>query len=455
VKGIAATILRLLYVSRMQRWLAGIGFTAFLVSLGTLTRGWQEAEHFLIALAGVLGSFIVVIAPIVAGPILFSSMAAPRNMALIPHGRLKLLLGAMCSQLLLAAFIGAGLGAMKFAPAPAVFAIAFGALTFFFLGFCLAFQYRLVFLFWLPFLVLPRILSAAFPQLHLASRIATPRGLIVVVAASLLAWVVYGIRFVKSRRARRPVWSTVGLGSIAARLSRPSAFVLRAPRTFTPRGAAQILLTGNANFRRVILLAVLVFGAFFIFLTLITAAAPQPGGNPAYLFAFVICFMAALIPGIISGVMARRARLLWLSSGKGRAELFTALELQCWRFMFLAIGAALLMAVPIVALGNHSAPAPNIVVAMAAVPLSCGSALVYTGLLYIRGNRFADLLIITANAILLALVALSAVVDSHAFPALIGSQIILVPVLRWVAQGRWNRIDWLLLRQPLAAARLA
>jgi hypothetical protein len=454
MKGIAGTILRLLYVSRMQRWLAGFGLAVMLSALGALTLGWHQATHSLIALAGAVGVVIVVIAPIVAGPILFASLAAPRTTALIPHGRMKLVLGAACTQLLLAMFIAAGLGAMKDAPVHTVFAIAFGALTFFFLGFSLSMYYWPALLVWLPLLWLPRMLAFAFPQLHLGARLVSPRGLLALLAASVLAWVVYGIHIMKSRRGTLRGWNTVGLGSIAANSSRSGASIPPTPRTYTARDALRILLTGNANIRRVIVRFVLFLGAVFIGLTLITADAPQPGGNPAFVFASTLGFMAALIPGVWSGVLGRRARRLWLTAGAGRAELFAAIEGQCWRLIFFAFGMALLMDVPLVAVSNHSAPALNTLVAMATLPLSCGSAVLYAGLLYVRGNRFVDILIIGANTLLLMAVELSAAVNSHAFPALLGSQIILVALLRQVARGRWNHIDWLMLRPPLAAARM-
>jgi hypothetical protein len=455
MKGIAATMLRLLYVSWMQRWLAGFGFAVMVIALGALIPGRHPAAHSLMALAGALGVMLVVIGPVVAGPMLFSSMTAPRAMALIPHGRLKLVLGAFGSQLLLAAFVAAGLGAMHDAPIRTVFAIAFGALTAFFLGFSMSMYYRLAFLIWLPLLLLPWIMAAVSPQLHLGTRMASPSGLVLVVAISVLAWVVYGTSFVTLRRAKLPALNIVGLGSMTAKYRRSGAALPLTPLTYTPRDAMRILLTGNAKIHRGIILVVLFFGIVFFFLTLITAGAPQPGGNPAFAFAFLICFMAALIPGISSGTMVRRgARRLWLTSGKGRAELFTAIEMQCWKLLFFAIGAALLMAVPLLAVSNHSAPALNMLVALAALPLSSGSAVIYACLLYVRGNRFVDILITVANTLLLMLVTCSAVANWHAFPPLIGFQIILVPLLRRVAQRRWNRIDWLLSRQPLAAARL-
>jgi len=435
MKGIAETMLRLLYVSRMQRWLTGFGLA---VMLAALYVGRHPGAHGLVALAGTLGAMIVVIGPVVAGPLLFSAMTAPRTMALIPHGRLKLVLGAFGSQLVLAAFIAASLHAMNDAPTVTVFALAFGALTAFFLGFSLTIYYRLAWV-WLPLLLLAPRMLPAYP--HLGIRLTSPQGLVLVVAISALAWVGYGISLVKRRR--------IPLSS------RSRAAIPRTPVTYTPRDAMRIMLNGDAKVRRGIILAVLFFGAVFFLLTLITAGAPRPGGNPALAFALTTCFMAALMPAVGSGMLARRgARRLWLTSGKGRAELFVAIESQCWRLLFFAVGAGLLMAVPLLAMSHHSVPAPIALVALAVLPLSCGSAAMYACLLYVRGNRFVDILIVAANTLLLLGVAFSAAVSSPAFPFLIGTQIILVPLLRQVAARRWNRIDWLFLRQPPAAARL-
>jgi len=216
VKGIAVTILRLLYVSRRQRWLVGVGLLVTLCALGALARGAHEIARPLFVLAGVLGIVVTVIAPVVAGPLLFRSLSAPRTIALIPHGRLKLALGAFGAQLLLALFTGAGMGLLHsydgfhpggaFADAGALAgafcALAFGALTLYFMIFSWAMRWPLGPFIWLPLLFVPRMAAMIFPGLTLGPWLRTPQGLGVVIAVSLLAWLLFTLRYVRSREIR-------------------------------------------------------------------------------------------------------------------------------------------------------------------------------------------------------------------------------------------------------------
>jgi hypothetical protein len=77
-------------------------------------------------------------------------------------------------------------------------------------------------------------------------------------------------------------------------------------------------------------------------------------------------------------------------------------------------------------------------------------------MLYIRGSRLADNLIFLANIILVMADFSFGMTLSRTpiLPGVIGAQIILVPLLRALAQQRWQRIDWLLNRLPNPAARL-
>jgi hypothetical protein len=177
VKGVAATMLRLLYVSRLQLWLFAAGMGAVALATGAMVRGWVPDARPLFGLAAALGIVTAVIAPCVTGPILFQSLYTPRAIALIPHGRLKLVVGALCSQLVVAALAGGGLGLLHarsglqpgaplidtLAQAGAGFVIAFCALTAFFMIFSWVIQYRLGAVIWLPFIMVPRMLAILFP----------------------------------------------------------------------------------------------------------------------------------------------------------------------------------------------------------------------------------------------------------------------------------------------------
>jgi hypothetical protein len=272
-----------------------------------------------------------------------------------------------------------------------------------------------------------------------------------VLTGSLLAWLLFAVTDSRTRQSNRRLWTTVGVGSVAKRKSSPQASNPREPR-YSRRDAIQILLTGNAKMRRVIVLVVFLIGAVSLLLTLLNSSVQRAGYNPL-MWPFVICMFAGLVPGICTIVMTRRSKFLWLTTGMGRAELFATMEAHCWRIVILATVTAIVLAAPLLALGSHGRPVSAPFLSVLIVPLASGSAYVYVSLLNVRGNRLADHLILAGNALLLAAEMLCAANQSQLLFTLIGIQIILVPLLREVARRRWNNIDWLLIRQPLAAAR--
>jgi hypothetical protein len=462
MKGIAATVLRLLYVSDLQRWLLGIGLALTSFGIGAQVIGWHPGAQFLFAIAAIMGIVTTVISPVVVGPILFGSLASPRSIQLIPHGRLKMVLGAVCSQVLLALFIGTAVSALAtFGPshshlsgAGTTCVLAFGGLTLFFLGFTLATQTRLGFV-WvvLLLLIVPRVISFLFPHLEAGALLTSPKGLSMVMTASLLAWLLFGISRTRARHTGLPMWSTVGLGAFPKRASCPNSPTLRTAHHYTQREAVRILLGGMKIYRRIVR-SVLVVGAVTIVLTIVTRSG-RSGGYP-FVWIVILCLLAGLLPGILAGtLMVRRTKPLWLAADMGRTELFTAIEAQSWRMILLATGAAMFVVVPLLAVGIHTHALNIKSFGILAVPLASGSAFIYVGLLCVRGNRIADHVIVAGNVLLLVAQTFSAAIESHALPTLICVQIILVPVLRQLGLRRWNNIDWLLIRQPLAAGRPA
>ena len=105
MKGIARTVVQLIYGNGLQRWLLGIGL--ILTLLGTVLRvTWRNAAlQGLFAVTALLGVAIAAISPIVVGVVMFRALSAARSVQLIPHGQLKLIQGAFSAQLLLALFM--------------------------------------------------------------------------------------------------------------------------------------------------------------------------------------------------------------------------------------------------------------------------------------------------------------------------------------------------------------
>jgi hypothetical protein len=104
----------------------------------------------------IIGVITAVISAVLANGIVFRSLSAPRAVWLIPNGRLKLLLGAFSTQLLLAVFISSLIATLTASGLSShgtpsqttasvlatMFAATYAALTLQFIGYYLASQSR-------------------------------------------------------------------------------------------------------------------------------------------------------------------------------------------------------------------------------------------------------------------------------------------------------------------------
>ncbi len=460
MNGIARTVWLLLWGRGLQSWLMVIGSAMTLATLGALAAHWHPSAQPRFVFWGFIGVMLTVISPLFADAIEFRSICASRSIGLIPRGRLKLAAGAFLSQLLLAVFIGAAVGALLPVPpsGPAViqsmtkvFVIAFALLTVHFLCFYWAAQFRVGILIFWPYAV-AMILLAGLPRSQLGATLVSPIGLDVAATAGLLAWALFAIRLVTVRHITLPEWAGTRSGSAAAAAT--SADITRPTAQFTTHQALWILLAGIANPRRVMFLTTLgmciVFAAVMLGILL-----GQPSGKATLMWAFVICLFGALIPVMMADAMSRRARYLWLKPGLGRAELFVVVERSGWRLLLAGSIAALLLAAPLVIYGTRFHHLAATVFAIQAAPLSLCAALFYVWLMRVRGGQFGDrVIMVVAMAIMMieVLYGEATFVDwtwqsdpaTLVLPLLVGVQVILVPVLRYFAQRRWQRIDWLI-----------
>ncbi len=474
MKGVASTVLRLLWVSRLQRWFLAVGLALSLCGMGAQAGLWPTGAPLLYIFAAIIGLMACAFMPCVVDPLLFRSLSAPRSIQLIPHGRLQLVLGAFCSQLLIAVLVGAAIGtgsgngalnshgifhALSSSASTAgaqlgtACVLSFGAVSLYFLIFSWSMQYRLGVLMLLPLLAVPRLIAPIFPHLKPGAALTSPLGVGGVLSVTLLAWLVFSIAYVTQRQISVGGWNTVGLGYQKHTRSADAAGPGEPPRYSRP-DSIRILMTGLVNVRRTMLWTGVVFGAVSVGFTILTLrearSAEHPGAWP-----MLLCLYAGMVPGVLAGVMARRAKFLWLTASMGRAEMFIAIERQCWRMTFVAVGVAMLFAVPLLVFGLHARPDPAQLLEYLAAPLAAGATLLYVGLLYVRGNRLTDLMIVAGNTILLAAAFFSTMSEWRGLSVLVSIQIILVPLLREVGRRRWTHVDWLRLRPPLAAARWA
>jgi hypothetical protein len=468
VKGIARTAVQLIYGSGLQRWLLRIGLALTFLGFGALKTGWLAGAQPLFAFTGILAAGITVIAPVVVGAIMFRALSAPRAMQLIPHARVKLVLGAFSTQVVLALFItasvttlltdGPGAHASLLGTTTTsgfmgvIFGYAFTVLTFIFLNFYWAMQSRFAACAWLLYFFVPRLLSYAFPQLHLGVLLATPTGLLTVLAVSVLAWPVFAVSFVRQRQIHIiPDWKLVGLGTSPLQRTSASAPNTRTAQRYDQHQAMRILLSGVASIHKVMFVTVAIISAIFVAAMLATTSG-KVSDRGAFLWAFMICLFAGVAPTVRTGLVTLRAKSLWLTARLGREELFAAVEKHSWRTLLPVAGTAMALSTLLLMIKMHGLPPPAQLVSILGVPLTIGASWIYIGMLLVRGRRRLDTALLAGYTVLLMVEMFCGVLDSatSTLPSLLGANIIALPLLRQIAQRRWQNLDWLIHRRSVA-----
>src|SRR5580704_9150425 len=246
MKGIARTVMQLIYGNGLQRWLLGLGLVLTLLGVAALVSGWHPGARPLFIVTGMFGMTITVISPIVVGVVMFRALSAARAVQLMPRGRLKLILGAFSAELLLALFIALSVSTLvsgAFDPgfAAKAFVITFGALTIFFVGFYSALNFRFGGLVWPIYILAAPVSYRAFQQLHLGALLLTPLGLVAGLMISALAWLIFAIGYIRQRHITVPDWKLVGPGSSRAPRTSANARAPRATRRYGRKQAVQIL----------------------------------------------------------------------------------------------------------------------------------------------------------------------------------------------------------------------
>jgi hypothetical protein len=465
VKGIARTILLMLCWGGLTRWLVGIGLFLTATGLGALTYRWHPDLLPLFRLQVLVGVALGLISPLLVGGVVFRSLSAARAVALIPNGRLQLVLGAFLSYLLLSLWVGVAVNMTRGASVGLVFATAFAILSVQFFGYYWSSQYRLGGLWLLSWIVWLQPFIGAFKVSYLRDWLNTASGISVVVLMSLCAWLAFAVLYLRARRVGVPVLNGfLILTRTAAKASRfasdPHDGAAHSP-DYTRRYAARTLLLGIAWNRRSIwqrlfwgILIVLIVGLPAHLPAQLIGAVGHSIGNS---FAWVpIQVVAGPVAWSFAFTMTQRARLLWLSSGLARVELFRLVESYAWRLMLISICVVMLLTVPRFLLGIRDFSGAVQLALFMAIPFASGAAFLYGGMSYVTGRKLTGTLI-TAVCAAFWLVNLAFPLTGTAAPAptLLALQIVLVPVLRALALRQWRDIDWLLNRPKRLPVRLA
>lgn len=459
MKGVARTALLLLCWSAMTRWLLVIGLVLTGLGVGGVAAATHSAGRSLFAVVTFMGVITAVISPVLMGGVVLRCLSAPRTIELIPHGRLQLLLGAFVTQLLLAMFIGGVfvvMSAVKSGPQPVLpagpggalaplFACSWAVLTLQFIGYYLVSASRFGGIWLLTWAVWPRLMSAAFQYWHIRGLFAAPAGSAAMLAVVLLAWLAFAIAYLMARQVPMPHRNTIGVGARRRSDLTPQHSGIPPERRFSHLEAIRWVLAGGARQQRVMVGTLAAWIAILLAAVAMRSRLP-PGAGHAIVG--LLCMMAGPLTGSFAGLMAQRAKPLWLQSGLGRRELFAAVEARSWRAVLpasvlcaaLAAGWLVLTGQPL----QLSAWSAGVLV----TPLASGALFTYAQLQLVRGRRVADLLLL-GLAIGLWMSEFFSMVVGAGLPVvadLLAAQIILVPVLRILALRRWERLDWIIQR---------
>ena len=168
---------------------------------------------------------------------------------------------------------------------------------------------------------------------------------------------------------------------------------------------------------------------------------------------FLTLFSA--VSGAITSFAAGRSRSLWLRSAWSRAELFHAVEAAYWRHNAYSLGVLVLLLVLLGSFLNFSTTLMALGIPLLALGAAVSS---YLGLMMTKGLGWLEAVLAASTmALLMAAAILAADEDvSIATTAALEAVLVLLAVLyRSIAKSRWTRLDWMLCRDDMQAARSA
>ena len=156
------------------------------------------------------------------------------------------------------------------------------------------------------------------------------------------------------------------------------------------------------------------------------------------------------VAGAIAGQAAERSRALWLRGDWSTAQLFVLVERSFWRHNNYVLGILLIL---MVAIGSY-ANLPVVLLVTGLPLLILGTLLsTYLGLMLTRRLRWSEsLLAVTVMLALMAVAVLAArnSVDLTIVVMLESALALLALTLRYIARSRWGRIDWMECRSDRA-----
>lgn len=420
----------------LQRALVVIGLLLVIVAQSP----WVPLESFGSRLSATISAVtLVIIVPLLCGGVFLRMLSSSRQLLLRPHARGRLLGGALgvmvvaiCGWILCYWAPSLALPA-KYRPDAEVLLLLFAqAANFGTLCTIMLFIASRSLLWTLIVLVAwqaPGLLMHAMGFENTARLIGGPVSL----GASVLAWVVFGIWFLRARRIHVAAW---GRREGAASMPHDA-------------GAAQTDLTPGQAMSRWVLangtplkMCLQVLCASLVLLALQWAFGRDAGVRPLQSMMFGVLATAGLVMAGIGKSMARRSRALWLPAGRTRLELHAWIERQ---MLVVAASIAASVAVAGAVAWLAFAPRPSLPpeYLFPALLIPCFSA-GWLGLMQQAQRSFFDALagIGIGATIFYGLVNPLYVGSAEPRWGILGAQVALAVLLREVAWVRWRGADW-------------
>jgi hypothetical protein len=415
-----------------QRWTTGVGLA--LIVLGNLLP--LEAAYA----ASTWGTLLILLPPALGGGLLLRAISAPRSLRLAPHGRARLLTAVLAMILIVALgwlaimWVGSQRLPPKFALKAADFdwllrGVVIGA-SYFVIGLFIASRSPVMMLVSLVLWLLPGPLLERLGVEDPARLWRGASGLVLLAAI----WLVFGAWYLCARRIAVPGWLLPGSGSVLATTTAQPV------QATSVDAALRSLLLGGGSVQRIAWQWLCAL-ALLLGVQLVLGAR---SADPRLLLAVMLASLSISTPVIaaVAFSTSARSRSLWLTAGRRRGELFEfceALVLQVSGALFLVVG--LLFATLWFAFSPRPQLSLYYLVPALLVP---GLAAGYLGLASLRRWRASDvlgaavLLVSWYQGLLLPLL------EGEVSPpwGILLLQVILVVVLRILAQQRWQHVDW-------------
>ena len=379
------------------------------------------------------------------GTVTFRAASAPRTLRLMPYARLQLVLGILLAEVLLTLFVTVNIGFMQGVNPGGTFVRVFTmmSLSVFWLFFVFS---NSPWQRWVATLVLCIVVAVLIWRLR--------TGIVLVrldsaqfALVTLTAWPLFAAWYLRAKRIDSPPplisnWDS-GIDNWGSGRTR------RTKDIETRDAALNIYLLGRATVARACWPDVgltLALSVMFI----VISALPRLDLAPVLILTFLIaggtCFQRVR-------PIAQRARALWIRSGCSRWELFKTAErlsLQCMVWVGLA---ALVLSVVDWMILPHPSADWRYLFTVGVTTLLCD---VYFGLVGVSRPSLSPFVVLASSALNMLILLPDSlwlswgVSSSHAL--IVTTEIVVALALRYIAQWRWQRIDWLICKPaPLSS----